>query len=309
MGGTPSPILNQCLEEAVARLLGLTQWMADTGEVVDGIGEAAHALDEAAASEDATHLHDAFVEAASTADRIGQELDVEEEAAIASLPDLGQQATETAAALDRVLSSVRRHAGQLAEVRGQIVGKLDAVLDSSREGFAQLAQSVAAYQAALEAALTQVEELWQGLQGAVTDAHDGLQEKHDQWNDALGRVATAALDTTRAVASGVQESGGALGREVVELANAVIDHHNTAVLALRRGFTDEDPSGTGAAGPWLQTLTAPLAAAVQDVDGAGGAIEAARAAEVQELTQLDLAGVRAANRIADLVARVAPALP
>lgn len=234
---------------------------------------------------------------------------MEEEAAIASLQDLAERATETSSAIERVLSGVRTHAGHLAEVRGQLVGSLDAVMDSSREGFAELAQSVAAYQASLEAALTKAQELLQGLQGAANDAHDRLQDKHNKWNDALGRLASGALETTREVAVGIQESGAALGREVVELANAAIDHHNTAVLALRRGFTGEDPSGAGAAGPWMETLTNPLATAVQDVDAEGGVLEAARSAEAQELTQLDLAGVRAANRIADLVARVAPALP
>jgi hypothetical protein len=94
VGGSPSPILNQCLEEAVGRLIELTQWMADTGEVVDAIEKAAH--------------------------------------------DLGEQAAETASAIERVLSGVRRHGAHLAEVRGQVVAsgpivsasdKADQVLD------------------------------------------------------------------------------------------------------------------------------------------------------------------------------------
>jgi hypothetical protein len=312
MGGTPTPILNECLEEAVARLLELTQLMADTGGVVDGIGEAAHHLDEVATSGDATGMHDAVVAVTVTAERISHELDVEEDAANAALHELGEQATETAAAIERVLSGVRQHAAHLVEVRGQVVTSLDTVLGATRDGFGELAQAVAAYQAGLEAALTRADELFEGLQTAVNDAHDRLQRRYDKWDEALGRLASGALEATRGVAAGVHESAAVLGREVVEFANAAIDHHNTAVLALRRGFTAEDAADaatSGSSGPWMDTFTMPLAEAVQEVEAAGDDLDSWSASEVVDLTQLDLAGVRAANRVADLVARVAPARP
>jgi hypothetical protein len=309
VGGTPSPILNQCLEEAVERLLHLTRLMADTGQVVDGIGEAAHAIDQAAASPDATGVHEAIVAAASAADQVRERLDVEEDASNSSLADLGGQASETAAAIESVLSGVRRHAGQLAELRGRLLSNVDAVLGSSREGFAELAQAVTAYQAGVEAALTKADELMQGLQAAVNDAHDRLQRRRDTWSVALEALSAGALETTSGVAAGVLETSAVLGREVVELANDAIDHHNTAVLALRRGFTDDDPSTAGGPDHWMETWATPLAGVVEEANLAGQALESVASEQVRELTQLDLACVRAAQRIADLVARVAPALP
>jgi hypothetical protein len=312
VGGTPPPILNQCLEEAVGRLVEVTRWMADTGEVVDAIDASARTIGALAAGDEAVAVHDACVKATATTERIRQEMDVEEDAVSASLQELGEQAAEAASAIERLLATVRQHATHLAEVRGSLVGNVDAVLDSSRQGFEELAQAMAEYQDGLEAALAGAESLLRDLQGAVNAAHDGMDKSHGQWEEAMGRLAGGALETTREVAAGVQETAAVLGRDVVEFANDAIDLHNAAVLALRRGFLEDaaDPStGTASGSAWTGEFPAPIETAVQDVDDAGAAIEDAASESAQALRLLETEAWRAVNRVSDPVARITPIFP
>lgn len=314
MGGTPAPVLNECLEEAVGRCLEVTRWMSDTGEVADAIAEGARQLGLLTASDEAQAVHEACTSAGAAVGRLRDELDVEEDALASSLSGLAGQVKEASDAIGHLLAGVREHAGLLADVRQSVTESVEGALDGSRTGFDELAQAVAAYAAALDDALEQAADVLEPLRDAVRAARAHLERAQEKWTAALGRLSANAIDTTREMAAGVDAAMGALGREAVEFANHAIDRHNLAVLALRRGYTEEssdpypDPS-TPAPTAWLTAFVDPLSSAAETLEAAEAAAQETLTAEVDALAQEEIAARRAALGVDQQVGRVAPSLP
>lgn len=305
MGGTP--ILNQCLDEAVRLCQELTQWSAETEGEAGSVLEHAKDVDALLAGEDADGLHDAYVEAVATIGRIRKGLEDQADTTSESLEALAGRARYATTTLDRLLASVRDHAAHLAELRGRILAEFDADLGRSGTAFEQLAQAVEAYRAGLETALDRAAGDLAHLRDQVTSTEERIERSLGELTPELGSLATEAFGVTRGVTGGSAMVSSTLGREVVQFCHNAINRHNLAVLALRRGFTEDSSSGEPSA-TWMSQFLAPAWEAGEALDDARSEAEHTVTAATETLSEALGSAAQSCDATTEGVGRVMPPL-
>jgi ABC-type transporter Mla subunit MlaD len=196
-------------------------------------------------------LDDMLEEAGKVARRVDEETDEVRSALKALIERLDRAESELEngrAAAETGLDAVETKAAELRE-------RLEGLVDTARQSLSELETAKDRVEGDVDTRFQQVATNLTGLETQLEQFAGVLDEDRQQTSAALEAIAGAATEGADRTDDWVEALGALLTRQtdaMIEMANGVIERHNTVMDQVKERFADEAPKEmAAAAGEWL----------------------------------------------------------